>query len=97
MLAAGVLLIPALAAAQQVLEEKKQKPAAKAAPAKPAARGGTVATVNGVAVPQARADFLMQQQQQALGYYKPVQSMYQSAYGKGLQTQGQTGTRKVGM
>ena len=69
MLAAAVLLIPGLATAQQILEEKKpeekkQKPAAKAAPAKPAARGGAVATVNGVAVPQARADFLMQQQQQ---------------------------------
>ena len=63
-LLATALLVPALAMAQQVLEEKKQKPAAKAAPAKPAARGGTVATVNGVAVPQARADFLMQQQQQ---------------------------------
>jgi peptidyl-prolyl cis-trans isomerase C len=63
-LLATALLVPALAMAQQVLEEKKQKPAAKAAPAKPAARGGAVATVNGVAVPQARADFLMQQQQQ---------------------------------
>jgi peptidyl-prolyl cis-trans isomerase C len=68
MLAAAVLLIPGLATAQQILEEKKQeekkqKPAAKAAPAKPAAKGA-VATVNGVAVPQARADFLMQQQQQ---------------------------------
>ena len=73
MLAAAVLLIPGLATAQQILEEKKPeekkqeekkaKPAAKAAPAKPAAKGA-VATVNGVAVPQARADFLMQQQQQ---------------------------------
>ena len=64
MLAAAVLLIPGLATAQQVLEEKKQKPAAKAAPAKPAARGGNIATVNGVGVPQARADIIMQQQQQ---------------------------------
>jgi peptidyl-prolyl cis-trans isomerase C len=69
-LLATALLIPALATAQQILEEKKpeekkQKPAAKAAPAaKPAAKGGAVATVNGVAVPQARADLLMQQQQQ---------------------------------
>ena len=71
-LLATALLVPALAMAQQVLEEKKpeekkSKPAAKAAPAKPAAtaaKGGNVATVNGVAVPQARADFLMQQQQQ---------------------------------
>ncbi|HEX6155083.1 MAG TPA: peptidylprolyl isomerase [Burkholderiales bacterium] len=61
---AAALLAPALATAQQVLEEKKQKPAAKAAPAKPAARGGNIATVNGVAVPQARADIIMQQQQQ---------------------------------
>jgi len=71
-LLATALLLPALAMAQQILEEKKpeekkSKPAAKAAPAKPAAaaaKGGNVATVNGVAVPQARADFLMQQQQQ---------------------------------
>lgn len=71
-LLATALLVPALAMAQQILEEKKPeekkaKPAAKAAPAKPAAgaaKGGPVATVNGVAVPQARADFLMQQQQQ---------------------------------
>ena len=71
-LLAAALLVPALAMAQQILEEKKpeekkSKPAAKAAPAKPAAgaaKGGTIATVNGVAVPQGRADFLMQQQQQ---------------------------------
>jgi len=68
-LLATALLVPALAMAQQVLEEKKpeekkSKPAAKAAPAKPAAKSGNVATVNGVGVPQARADFLMQQQQQ---------------------------------
>jgi peptidyl-prolyl cis-trans isomerase C len=63
-LAAAALLIPGLATAQQVLEEKKQKPAAKAAPAKPAARSGNIATVNGVAVPQVRADIILQQQQQ---------------------------------
>ena len=68
-LLATALLVPALAMAQQILEEKKpeekkSKPAAKAAPAKPAAKSGNVATVNGVGVPQARADFLMQQQQQ---------------------------------
>jgi peptidyl-prolyl cis-trans isomerase C len=61
---ASALLVPALAMAQNVLEEKKQKPAAKAAPAKPAARAGTVATVNGVAVPQSRAEFFLQQQMQ---------------------------------
>ena len=64
LLLATALLFPALAMAQNVLEEKKQKPAAKAAPAKPAARGGAVATVNGVAVPQSRADFFVQQQMQ---------------------------------
>jgi peptidyl-prolyl cis-trans isomerase C len=64
---ASALLVPALAMAQNVLEEKKQQkpaPAAKAAPAKPAAKGGAVATVNGVAVPQARADLLVQEQMQ---------------------------------
>ena len=50
-LAATLLVIPALALAQ-VPEKKAAKPAAT----KP------VATVNGVAVPQARADLLMQQQ-----------------------------------
>ena len=68
LLLATALLFPALAMAQNVLEEKKAKPAEKgakaAAPAKPAARGGAVATVNGVAVPQARADFFVQQQMQ---------------------------------
>jgi peptidyl-prolyl cis-trans isomerase C len=59
------LLVPALATAQQVLE-KKEKAAEKAAKpaAKPAAKGGNIATVNGVAVPQARAEFMMQQQAQ---------------------------------
>jgi peptidyl-prolyl cis-trans isomerase C len=59
------LLAPALATAQQVLE-KKEKAAEKAAKpaAKPTAKGGNIATVNGVAVPQARADFMMQQQAQ---------------------------------
>jgi peptidyl-prolyl cis-trans isomerase C len=65
LLLASALLVPALAMAQNVLEEKKQKPAAKSAtPAKPAARGGAVATVNGNAIPQSRADFFMQQQTQ---------------------------------
>jgi peptidyl-prolyl cis-trans isomerase C len=48
------LAFPATALAQAEKAEKKAKPAA----AKPAA----VATVNGVAVPQARADLLLQQQ-----------------------------------
>ena len=60
-LVAALLLVPALAGAQQVLEKKEK--AAKPA-AKPAAKGGNIATVNGVAVPQARAEFMMQQQAQ---------------------------------
>jgi peptidyl-prolyl cis-trans isomerase C len=61
-LALAVLAGPALALAQAPLptKEKSDKPAAKAA--KPAAKPGAIATVNGVAVPQARADALMQQQ-----------------------------------
>jgi peptidyl-prolyl cis-trans isomerase C len=68
LLLASALLVPVVAMAQNVLEEKKTKPADKgsraAAPAKPAARAGAVATVNGIAVPQSRADFFMQQQVQ---------------------------------
>ena len=69
MFAAALLLAPAVALGQN--PEAKDKPplpekkAAKPAAAKPAAGAKPpVATVNGVAVPQARADFLMQQQQQ---------------------------------
>ena len=62
MLVVAALAIPALALAQDkppLPEKKAAKPAAaKAAAAKP------IATVNGVAVPQARMDLLMQQQQQ---------------------------------
>jgi peptidyl-prolyl cis-trans isomerase C len=62
-LAGAVLLIPALALGQQVLEKKEKAPEKAAKPAaKPA--GKPIATVNGVGVPQARADFLMQQQAQ---------------------------------
>jgi peptidyl-prolyl cis-trans isomerase C len=66
-LVVAALAAPALALAQAPLpgkekkEEKKEKPAAKAAAAKP------LATVNGVPVPQARADYLMQQQLQRGG------------------------------
>jgi peptidyl-prolyl cis-trans isomerase C len=59
---AASLVFPGLAAAQAPLPGK-EKPAAKAAAAKPA----TIATVNGVPVPQSRADFLMQQQLQRGG------------------------------
>jgi len=63
-LALALLAAPALALAQAPLPGKeKGKPAAKA-PAKPAARAGAIATVNGVAVPQSRAEYLMQQQVQ---------------------------------
>ncbi len=67
MLVIAALAIPALALAQDKppLPEKKAAKPAPAKPAvKPAAKPGTVATVNGVAVPQARMDLLMQQQQQ---------------------------------
>ncbi|HWM42515.1 MAG TPA: peptidylprolyl isomerase [Burkholderiales bacterium] len=70
-LAVAVLASPALALAQAPLPGKEEpaKPAAKSA-AKPAAKpkpGGAIATVNGVPVPQARADMLMQQQVQRGG------------------------------
>lgn len=64
-LALALLAIPAIGMAQAPLPGKEKpaaaKPAAKA-PAKPAARSGAIATVNGVAVPQARAEYLLQQQ-----------------------------------
>jgi peptidyl-prolyl cis-trans isomerase C len=53
-------LLPTFAAAQ----DKAPLPEKKAAKAAPAKKPGAVATVNGVAVPQARMDLLMQQQQQ---------------------------------
>ncbi|HKU48059.1 MAG TPA: peptidylprolyl isomerase [Burkholderiales bacterium] len=59
---AALLLAPALALAQAPLPGKdapaKPKPAAKGAAAK-----GSIATVNGVAIPQARADLMVLQQQ----------------------------------
>jgi peptidyl-prolyl cis-trans isomerase C len=61
----AAVVLPALAFAQTPLPTK-DKPAAKAA-SKPAAKPGAIATVNGVAVPQARADYLMQQQLQRGG------------------------------
>jgi len=53
LLAAPLLCFPLMAAAQD-------KPAAK--PAAKGATGGTVATVNGVAVPRSRLEFMLQQQ-----------------------------------
>jgi peptidyl-prolyl cis-trans isomerase C len=63
-LAGAMLLVPALAMAQQVLEKKEKAPEKAAKPAAKPAAGKPIATVNGVVVPQARADFLMQQQAQ---------------------------------
>jgi peptidyl-prolyl cis-trans isomerase C len=63
LLVCGLLAGPALA--QPALPTKdtpKKGPATEASRAKPAAKGGALATVNGVAVPQARADLLLQQQ-----------------------------------
>jgi peptidyl-prolyl cis-trans isomerase C len=62
--ASAMLLVPALAMAQQVLEKKEKAPEKAAKPAAKPAAGKPIATVNGVVVPQARADFLMQQQAQ---------------------------------
>jgi peptidyl-prolyl cis-trans isomerase C len=58
---AVALLAPALALAQVPEKKDGKAAAAKSAPAKPGS-GKPVATVNGVPVPQSRADYLMQQQ-----------------------------------
>jgi peptidyl-prolyl cis-trans isomerase C len=65
---AVALLLPAVAIAQAPLpgKEAPEKPAAKpsAKPsAKPAAKPGALATVNGVPIPQARAEMMVMQQQ----------------------------------
>jgi peptidyl-prolyl cis-trans isomerase C len=60
------LLAPAIALAQAPLPTKPEPKAAAAAAAKPAPKGAAaanIATVNGIKVPKARADVLMQQQQ----------------------------------
>jgi len=57
-LVAALAAVPLLALAQAGKDAKKDAGKAAAAPVT-----GNVATVNGVAVPRARADFLMQQQQ----------------------------------
>ena len=63
LIAAAAFAIPAVALAQ--LPEKKDKaPLPEKKAATPAAAAKPIATVNGVPVPQARAEFLMQQQQQ---------------------------------
>ena len=61
----AALLLAGPALAQPALPTKdapKKGPTKEAAKAKPAAKGGALATVNGVAVPQARSDLLLQQQ-----------------------------------
>jgi peptidyl-prolyl cis-trans isomerase C len=61
--AATALVIPALALAQAQLPTKEPaKPAPPAAPAAPATRDGPVATVNGVAIPRQRVEFVIRQQ-----------------------------------
>lgn len=56
--AVAAMAAPALALGQGLPTKEPAKPQAKAAPAK----GESIAKVNGVAVPRARQDFLMQQQ-----------------------------------
>ena len=56
-LAAALAVLPLAASAQDA-----DKPAAKKSAAKPAAKANAIATVNGVAVPSSRMDFLVQQQ-----------------------------------
>jgi peptidyl-prolyl cis-trans isomerase C len=58
--AATALAIPALALAQAQLPTKE--PAKPAPPAAPATRDGPVATVNGVAIPRQRVEFIIRQQ-----------------------------------
>ncbi len=58
-LAAAALALPVLAYAQAA----KEKPAAKDSAKPAAAREGSIATVNGVAVPRSRAEFMLLQQQ----------------------------------
>jgi peptidyl-prolyl cis-trans isomerase C len=62
LIAAAAFAIPAVALAQ-LPETKDKAPLPEKKAAKPAA-AKPIATVNGVPVPQARAEFLMQQQQQ---------------------------------
>jgi peptidyl-prolyl cis-trans isomerase C len=57
------LLAPAIALAQAPLPTKPEPKAAAAKPAPKGAAAANIATVNGIKVPKARADVLMQQQQ----------------------------------
>ncbi|HEY8250785.1 MAG TPA: peptidylprolyl isomerase [Burkholderiales bacterium] len=68
LLALAALAAPALVLAQAPLPGKDEPAKAPAKPAaKSAAKPAAIATVNGVPVPQARADYLMQQQLQRGG------------------------------
>ena len=68
LLAIAALAAPAMALAQAPLPGKDEPAKAPAKPAaKSAAKPAAIATVNGVPVPQARADYLMQQQLQRGG------------------------------
>jgi len=68
LLAVAALAAPALVLAQAPLPGKDEPAKAPAKPAaKSAAKPAAIATVNGVPVPQARADYLMQQQLQRGG------------------------------
>jgi peptidyl-prolyl cis-trans isomerase C len=58
----AVLVAAGPALAQPTLPTKDQPAKKEASKPKPAAEGATIAKVNGVAVPRARADFLMKQQ-----------------------------------
>ena len=62
--AATVLALPALVLAQAQLPTKEpaKEPAKPAAPAAPARADGPVATVNGIAIPRQRAEFVVKQQ-----------------------------------
>ena len=59
---AAALLFAATALPFAASAQDAEKPAAKKSTPKPAAKGNAVATVNGVAVPSSRLDFLVQQQ-----------------------------------
>jgi peptidyl-prolyl cis-trans isomerase C len=59
---AALLALATPVAAQQPPLPTKEATKKDAAKPKPAAKGGPIATVNGVAVPRARSDILMQQQ-----------------------------------
>jgi len=58
----AVLVAAGPALAQPTLPTKDQPAKKEASKPKPAAEGATIAKVNGVAVPRARADYLMRQQ-----------------------------------